>query len=214
MILLFLTVLQTGVLAQENTPFAKRAELGLYIQNQEWNNAQSLIDSLPINTSQEQYYKLTQEISLDILTDTAFVLSQSQDSLLQIIADEESPESAYAQGILALLKEQLFDRTLVIDSTGAAKKAKDFISAKGQGDLLIYPNPGSEEVYIELPNSLDKDANLSIYDIAGKQLRTVRIEEGQNKVVQSVNDLHSGIYFITIENHNAVIYKSKLLIAK
>jgi len=62
-------------------------------------------------------------------------------------------------------------------------------------DLSIYPNPASEKVNIVSNNPID---SIEVYDILGKQVRTLR---STNEV--DVSDLNSGIYLfkIWIGNH-------------
>jgi len=63
-------------------------------------------------------------------------------------------------------------------------------------DLSIYPNPASEKVNIVSNNPID---NIEVYDILGKQVRTLR---STNEV--DVSDLNSGIYLFKIWIGNQV----------
>lgn len=68
-------------------------------------------------------------------------------------------------------------------------------------EVLIYPNPSSDVVYIT--NTTTKTVNqITIYDISGKQVR--EIKEPTNKVV--ISDLSSGAYFVKLACENEVFY--------
>ena len=201
-------------LAKEGTPFAKRAELGLYIQNKEWSNAQSLIDSLPIATQTEQNYQFTQDLALQVMTNSSFVLDSIQDTTLRVIATEKTPESAYAQALLSLLKEELFDRDLQQgNSSGSAKKedSKGILISK---ELRVYPNPAKDNISILLPSDLNDNVNINFYNIVGKGIKTLSLSEGQSFISMSLKDFQSGIYLITIESHGSVLFETKLVITK
>jgi hypothetical protein len=69
--------------------------------------------------------------------------------------------------------------------------------AHGSAPLSIHPNPAGEEVYVSLPYPV-KEGNLSVWDIAGKQILALPLEFNQREVRLQVAQLRSGIYFISI----------------
>lgn len=68
-------------------------------------------------------------------------------------------------------------------------------------NTLLYPNPTDGELNIEFHLSHAEQTQLSIVDITGKLLQTYTVagESGKNLAFMDVNELSSGVYFLTIE---------------
>jgi hypothetical protein len=63
------------------------------------------------------------------------------------------------------------------------------------------PNPANDQVIVS--NPYQKDANLKIYTMDGKQVKTKLLSTGQNHL--SIPDLTPGIYLFVIQSGNAMI---------
>lgn len=74
----------------------------------------------------------------------------------------------------------------------------------------LYPNPTSEKTTLEL-QGLKSDANVFIYDIMGKAIKTYKINANQKSLEINLNDFTSGIYNIRIINSDFNITK-KLIV--
>ena len=62
--------------------------------------------------------------------------------------------------------------------------------------LVIYPNPSSTQITLELPTTPQKNTILTIYNLNGQQLITQPITEPQTVV--DINGLPSGVYFVKV----------------
>lgn len=60
--------------------------------------------------------------------------------------------------------------------------------------LLIYPNPSTTQITIELPNAPQKNSKLAMYNINSQQILTSKITE--QKTVVDISGLPSGFYFV------------------
>jgi hypothetical protein len=69
--------------------------------------------------------------------------------------------------------------------------------------LLIYPNPSSTQITIELPHTQQKNTILTIYNLNGQQLITQKITE--QKTVVDVSALPSGVYFVKVVDTEMVM---------
>lgn len=84
------------------------------------------------------------------------------------------------------------------DFTNIFDVANDF-------DALIYPNPASKNIYIDLDVNVLKDIEINIWDAAGKKiLRSIY----QNKI--DIQHFINGVYFIQITS-NLGVYNSKFI---
>lgn len=68
--------------------------------------------------------------------------------------------------------------------------------------VKLYPNPGSNKVYLEFPNALSGSKNVSLVDMNGRVLQseTINGELGYIEVSKLVN----GLYFVQIQSENGV----------
>ena len=75
------------------------------------------------------------------------------------------------------------------------------------GDLMLYPNPASEQLTISLNSTISGNTMLSIIDVNGRLVRTLSstFNKGTNKLSIPVIELADGIYSIRIENAGSSI---------
>jgi len=69
--------------------------------------------------------------------------------------------------------------------------------------LFIYPNPSSTQITIELPNTPQKDALLTIYSMNSQRMLTSKITE--QKTVVDVSGLRKGFYFVKVADDRKVV---------
>jgi hypothetical protein len=79
-----------------------------------------------------------------------------------------------------------------------------------EGLLRIYPNPATNEVFIQLPEDIStKDVEASVIDLNGRILKTSVLNPDDQRL--RTNDLPPGIYFVRIVR-DGLIYTGKLVI--
>lgn len=74
----------------------------------------------------------------------------------------------------------------------------------GGADALVLsgpaPNPAHQQatVRLSIPESMDEEARLRLYDITGRKIRTLMsgAKSGRHQVLLSVGDLPSGVYVL------------------
>lgn len=96
----------------------------------------------------------------------------------------------------------LSDSTIYIDSALFANIYSSVKQVKKVSELIdikIYPNPANSELYINLSNT-ENINTISIYSITGQLLQKEKVTtKGIQRI--AINDLASGIYFISIEKN-------------
>ncbi len=65
-------------------------------------------------------------------------------------------------------------------------------------DLIIYPNPASDIVFIKNVKDLNGELNLEIYTSNGSLIKKQSVRFENQLVKIKVNELSSGIYFINV----------------
>lgn len=67
-------------------------------------------------------------------------------------------------------------------------------------DVLIYPNPTSDQLNVKIDNLDDSKASVFLYDLTGKLIESQQITKGSsNEIKFGVSDLQSGTYTVTIK---------------
>jgi hypothetical protein len=79
-------------------------------------------------------------------------------------------------------------------------------SLETQNDILLYPNPASQQLNIGLPNNIEGSGEMIVYDLLGKIVLDQRFEEG-NKVSIEVTGLEEGMYVMRIETREISLQK-------
>ena len=79
-------------------------------------------------------------------------------------------------------------------------------------DMLVYPNPTSQKLTIQLQQALTTADELQVSDVAGRILMRQQLARGQKTVELNVTNLAPGRYFIRIPEGNQVINKSFVVI--
>ncbi len=65
-------------------------------------------------------------------------------------------------------------------------------------DFLLYPNPATEQITLELPEQLEVESNALLYSVDGRLL--TKKTNVQNTSIFDVRNLPKGIYFIHVKN--------------
>ena len=82
--------------------------------------------------------------------------------------------------------------------------------------LIVYPDPASDRIQIDVskldPTTLDNISSIAIYDMVGKELKTIPVSELGNAI--SVSDLSPGMYLISLigkEQNNKMLGKFEVM---
>ncbi len=77
--------------------------------------------------------------------------------------------------------------------------------------INIYPNPASSELFIDLAGA---EVNaIHIFDVSGREVRTVTGMDNRQLVSIPVVDLAAGVYLVQLKSYDAVVTK-KIVVAK
>jgi hypothetical protein len=82
---------------------------------------------------------------------------------------------------------------------------------KGYNELISYPNPANETVYIPLPKDGDtKDISITLYTLTGQtHPAKYTIEDG--KLVVERDKLPAGMYFFSLTNKDGIVGNGKIV---
>ncbi|OYT11620.1 MAG: hypothetical protein B6I19_11105, partial [Bacteroidetes bacterium 4572_114] len=86
--------------------------------------------------------------------------------------------------------------------------ATEIYETGGNFDALIYPNPASDKVYIDLEKAVE--INVTLYDIHGQEVLQQQLHDLRNQL--DISHLRSGVYLIKLEGEE--IMKVERLVKK
>jgi hypothetical protein len=76
----------------------------------------------------------------------------------------------------------------------------------------IYPNPAKDLAFMRYDVSSNVNANLEIYDLVGKKVKSLNLASGSNNLLFSVNEFESGIYLCNLVIDGKIIDTEKLVV--
>jgi len=204
------------VLQAEQSPLAKRLQYGMRLRLGDFQGAQAALDSLaPIGdwADPDVQFRLVQEISLARLahTGSAFELSEQQRGLLQYIAEQPTPERAYARALLGLLEGQFFWPEIELPAGEALPFSENAISLPLPQQISLFPNPSQGHFLLSLPAHSDSEVQVGILSIAGQRLQQIRLGSGQQFELD-MSGYPAGLYFIEVSTQSQLIGILKAII--
>ncbi|CAN5242028.1 hypothetical protein BH09BAC2_BH09BAC2_22470 [soil metagenome] len=79
-------------------------------------------------------------------------------------------------------------------------------------NAVIYPNPASGQINIQLPEVLEEQTLINVFDAIGNKVKTLNAAKGESNINVSVSNLSAGRYFINFSNHLQIFKKSFVIV--
>lgn len=80
-------------------------------------------------------------------------------------------------------------------------------------ELLLYPNPASDVIYVRTKTVVDKPTEIFIYDLDGRQVLFMKSNVGSNAPIEvNLTNTTDGVYFISIRTSVRTIYRKIVVI--
>jgi hypothetical protein len=108
------------------------------------------------------------------------------------------------------------------DTTVGIKEQHGGMEAWEHGGLYLWPNPAKTIVNCQLSTvdfqfnsaySID-DLSLVIYDIFGREIRRIKVAEGQDEVLVNVESYPQGVYIIILKNGLKLLESRKFVVTR
>jgi len=108
---------------------------------------------------------------------------------------------------------RVYYRLKMVDIDGKSNYSKTIsLQLNSNAGLLLYPNPTSQKLTIQLQHSLTVADELQVTDIAGRIVIRQQLTRGQRTIEVNVTSLAPGQYFIRVPDGNEVINKGFVVI--
>lgn len=104
------------------------------------------------------------------------------------------------------------NETLSLDYVYANSQITDYIANESVKvrDLTIYPNPASDIVFIEIPEDINDNARICVYDIQGKLMSSDNINSNIMEI--NVKEFSQGLYKIVVTG--AITYMGTFIVIR
>ncbi|MDZ4665224.1 MAG: YHYH protein [Bacteroidota bacterium] len=90
-------------------------------------------------------------------------------------------------------------------ATGIGKNAiKDF-------NVMVFPNPASDMIMVQLNNLTKENVNIELYDMTGKLIQKSMVYQGSTTAYIDLKTVYNGQYIVRISDGNAVLSKKILV---
>ena len=139
---------------------------------------------------------LTDRIRADIFADPNFTYTDQQfedNRTLTVLADNKSYPG---------LKTFISNRRTALFNALSSFGCSAGLEQEEKETFLVYPNPSSKEITIQLENPLEK-TTISLSDLSGRVVLT-KTSENANSVILDVSTLNSGTYILTLNKRDFV----------
>ncbi len=209
-----------NLLLAENTKSAQRRLIGLKLELGDFAAAGTLLNEYPNVNNDDQYYKFTQRLNIDRLSQD-YSLSVSEKETLHSIVDARVASSAYAKSLLALLAAETFEPEIPLvvqgyarPDEGAAHATKEEQVIQGEatitsGEILIYPNPAKAMVQLDFSGYKGK-VDLEIYNSLGRSVYHYSGKPDHKRI--SSAQVGKGVFWVRVMQKGQLQTYSKFII--
>ena len=79
-------------------------------------------------------------------------------------------------------------------------------------EVSVFPNPATTLTTVQLNNfTLEQNANISLFDITGKEITRTKVAQGTNQVNLDIIELPKGVYMLHVQGDNGLNSTHKLI---
>lgn len=205
------------IFKNKNTIESKYSLAFLYFQQGDINQVNTILNNIPddFNLSNNEeavyndyldYFDVIKQLKYDSLN--ILDLESTQITCLFNLSENSAAlTEAYARNILTDAGLMNYDETVIFPDAHKSAKADNYddvkITDENKSFLTAFPNPAKN--FVILKYKLDTEtvsANIKIYDVNGKFIKSININDMQNQIIISTKSFNPGIYFIVLQTSN------------
>ncbi len=113
-----------------------------------------------------------------------------------------------ARGMYALVADAAYN-----DADACAIQGLQYKNAPAAATTFSFiPNPATNEVRLCVPESLQKEANLYLYNTLGQQVLNMPMQSRQTEMRISIQHLPTGLYYAVVKQQDRTVLTQKLSI--
>lgn len=201
-----------SLLAGEQNRAADWAIFGLRTSRRDYVGALSWLQQIPATDVFDLEFRNVQLINLSFLQNPAtYALSVADSSYLHGVAMGLGPVRDYARSLLGLLTGQRFD--IWMPETDA-QQPPAVENRANESDWRLFPNPAGETLQLGW-RAVPTEApwRITITDLAGRVLRTERMDPSVGAHTLQIGLLQNGFYILSIsDQQDTVQHRAKFVV--
>ncbi len=197
------------IVGNEDTNWAKEREVEIYYTTGDYKSALEKLDAMPGDEQNSIDFKTLYGVHIDIAEDGRNILSLTEAELdvIESLAGKQSPSGIAGENILQFITgidyPEVFDPEI--------EEEKRMAQPASQSNLLIYPNPTNNELFIQIENAVSDDEYvLYLYDITGSLINRIVLQSSTLNQIQ-LSNYSTGIYVARIDENNAIKRIEKII---
>jgi len=198
-----------------------------YLQKGQWNNAISLLNSIPSNNVLDEQQQPVQNDLVNYVAtlneiheaDTNFNgLTEQQKNSLTALADySDNRIGSYARNILMGLGVYNYNEPILLPegelkSSSAIQVMEPVL--KSYPKVKLYPNPAKDYVIVEMLTGNIYGADVYLYDNLGKFAGNFIIPPKEQFALLQLTGIEPGVYILSVRYNGRLIGSGKLNLLK
>lgn len=202
-----------SLLEEDGGKAALRGLVGLRLKHKQYALAQQALSAFPLDNADDAHFVAVQGINLRRLSEgETFVLNQTDETSLYSAVASREPASAYAKGLLSLLKGEDFKPELPDIAVTPQLRATPFNNPTTEG-FRVYPVPARGQVTIEVPQRMDAVSyRVEIFDLYG---RSVFATSGNDeKITLGSSEIGTGVFHAVLWSEGRVTDRIKFVMIR
>ncbi len=121
---------------------------------------------------------------------------------------------AYLRGYCAATNQFTTASALINFNTGALSKSPAFVEyPEGVShEVKVYPNPTSDELYIEMLSDIQSTTSIKVMDMSGRVVKQAQSTtfDGLNTIKVSLSELTAGMYTIQVVTNDKLMHVGRI----
>jgi hypothetical protein len=179
-----------------------------YFNKSDFGNARTNLNQFIPGTSDQSDFKTLKLYELDVLENGWSSLTSGVINALGTVEDKHTANTNFAISLLnnsSTYRDFIFEEPSIGDVEAGTniKRVSD-----GESYMMIYPNPATNKLNIEVISSSLVNGKLQVFDISGKVISNYSVNAFSGGFEMDVAGLAKGIYFITITDPSSGIVKA------
>ncbi len=206
------------LLNEDLNPYNRRRLFGAKVKQKQYAAAASVLQAMPIESTDDTRFVQVQTINLARLTTSAYTLSAADSVLLNNIAREAGQSSGYAQTLLGLLKGQVFMAAPLEfekeEKERSAPLQPQQQLSSGDEHFSIAPNPAHHAVQIQIPQASVAAAEMQVncFDlVTGSLVHTLQVPSGGSATLP-VENWREGMYVFVLYQDGKATARQRVVI--
>ncbi len=193
---------------------SKLSQYGIKLKRRQFAQARTLLNSLTVNSTEEQLFAQIQNINLDRWQQTGFVLSEVESDFLYNTAMSDSEARAYAGSLYFLLTGERAIPDL--PNQGAGNRSDEAIignkSSQSQ-NYAVFPVPATSAISVAMPEGDQRSGVVEIHDITGKRLFAMPFAANSGpSLTFSAEGLPKGFLILSVRRAGLLTFTSKVIL--